>query len=136
MELVTLDTARRVLGRTVQTKHALESDPQTTRIPDHWQAFMEAGGIASVPGTEEAGIYAVYSSYESDMYGLYTLTLGTVSEAEEEDGFEKATVPAGRFLRFDAKGAAPDCTVNACTLQVTLPSTAGLTPELISKTSE
>ena len=113
MELVQLDTPRRILGKTVQTKYALEVDPATTRIPGHWQAFMEMGGTSAIPAAQEAAIYAVYSDYESDMQGLYTLTLGTVSGAEASEEFKAATLPAGRFLQFTAQGAAPDCTVNA-----------------------
>ncbi|MEM6427732.1 MAG: GyrI-like domain-containing protein [Deinococcota bacterium] len=106
------DTSVRILGSSVRTNHELESNPETGRIPALWQTFMQQGAAQSIPGASSPVVYAVYSDYESDVSGDYTLTLGTTSEAEDAN-LNPVTVPTGNYLVFEEAGPTPACTVQA-----------------------
>ena len=113
MKIVQVNTAKTVLGTTTRTSHDIESDQSTARIGPLWGAFMQKGMTASIPEAKSQEVYAVYDTYESDMKGLYTLTVGAESSAEASGELEHSNIPTGKYLVFEGKGALPQCTVDA-----------------------
>jgi predicted transcriptional regulator YdeE len=73
-----------VAGIEVRTSFAREKEPGGA-IPALWERFMKEGH-------RNGDIIALYSDYESDEYGEYTLLLGARV-------FSSADVPAGWILR-------------------------------------
>ncbi|MEM7738492.1 MAG: GyrI-like domain-containing protein [Deinococcota bacterium] len=106
------DTPIRILGNSVRTNQGLESNLETSRIPGLWQTFIQQGGAQSIPEASSPAVYAVYSDYESDVSGDYTLTLGASSDVQD-DALTPVTLPAGKYLVFEAEGPAPACTIQA-----------------------
>ena len=98
-----------VAGIQTRTCNGNEVIPDTARIPALWGQFF-ADYLPSVIGSQASGvpeIIGVYSEYESDVDGDYTLVAGIRSEGER--GSEKSTVSvqAGTYLVFDVEGAFP-----------------------------
>ncbi|MFC3909068.1 GyrI-like domain-containing protein [Legionella dresdenensis] len=95
-----------VAGFSVRTKNSDEFNPETAKIPSLWQKF-NTSIIANAPC-----VYGVYSDYESDVNGFYTLTVG-VSESSEQAGFSRITIAHGNYLVFKGTGAMPEAVVTA-----------------------
>lgn len=76
------------------------------KIPGLWVSFFQAG-VLQQPGIKPDKIYGLYTEYESDVNGEYTVLLGC--EAAEEDAagfqgnFKTADVPASDYLVFTSK---------------------------------
>ncbi len=112
-KIVQLETPKTILGTTGRSSHALESDPSTSRITPLWGAFMQKGMTASIPEAKSREVYAVYNEFESDLSGMYTVTVGAESDAEASGDLKQSTIPTGKYLVFEGKGALPQCTMDA-----------------------
>lgn len=86
-----------VKGVSTRTQNSDEFDEKKAKVPKLWQQFYAADLAAN------ENIFGVYSDYESDANGLYTVTVGIASD--EASGFIK--VPTGNYLVFQAKGPMP-----------------------------
>ncbi|MGL4461011.1 MAG: GyrI-like domain-containing protein [Planctomycetia bacterium] len=118
VELSRIDVA----GWSIRTSNRREGDAAMAMIPNLWRRF-QLGETADLvlrrrtpgdsPGVGE--VVAVYSAYESDVNGDYTLTVGlpTPDDAETPAGLTRTNVAAGRYLRFLAKGPLPDAVIMA-----------------------
>ncbi|MBA2655788.1 MAG: effector binding domain-containing protein [Tatlockia sp.] len=89
----------KVTGLTLQTRNSDEFNEKTAKLPKLWQQFL-ASALAS-----EAKLFEVYSDFESDAEGLYTVTLG-VKDGERE-GFSTVIIQAGNYLVFQGSGPMP-----------------------------
>ena len=93
----------RVKGPNVRTTNKAEMG-STGKIPGLWGQFYESHGNQTTP------IYGVYSDYESDANGEFTVTAGTKAiNAQEESVFIKS----GTYLIFPANGAMPAAIIDA-----------------------
>jgi len=82
-----------VVGYTVRTSNELEANPSTAKISKLWQRFLGDKVAEKIRGRVKAhAIYAVYTDYQSDEKGPYSLTLGF-----EVEGFLSA--PEGMVVR-------------------------------------
>ena len=58
----------------VRTTNEAESDPTTAQIGAHWQRFYGSALADRIPNrTDEAVLYGVYTGYESDHRGAYSI---------------------------------------------------------------
>lgn len=89
-----------VTGLRIRTKNSDEFDEKTAKLSHLWQEF-HASGLAS-----DAAVFGVYSEYESDANGLYTVTAG-VKSAAPMAGFSAVTIEAGNYLVFEGQGVMP-----------------------------
>jgi len=112
MKIVQIETPKSIVGKSIQSKHDIEMNPANSRITPLWQTFFQEGGTSSIPEAKSQAIYAVYNDYESDVTGMYTLTLGAESDANPSD-LKKEDIPTGNYLVFEGKGAIPNCTLEA-----------------------
>lgn len=99
-----------VMGPSVRTRNSDEFNPSTAKLKGLWEKFREH------PETQQAKeIYGVYSNYESDVNGYYTVTSGLMllGERAAVQGFEKKVVEAGRYLVFENTGPMPQAIIQA-----------------------
>lgn len=95
-----------VIGVQTRTTNAEEMNPATARIPGVWQAYFQAKDrIANSTGA----IVGVYTDYESDHRGAYTLLVGSEVPAESKApaGLSVLHLPGGAYARFVARGEMP-----------------------------
>lgn len=104
-----------VRGPATHTNNADEVDPDTARIPGLWQQYLDGGGVDSVKGAVDAPVtVAVYTKYESDQDGGYTLVVGAPLLDASQPQLEHKTVdvPDGSYLLFESKGEMPQALVD------------------------
>ena len=107
MKSVTLDKPLRIAGLAARTSNAREMDPGKAAIPGLWQRFMQEQPKAGA----SAAVYSVYTEYESDVNGAYTVVIGR--QADIGAIAEKTvTIPAGKYLEFTSTGEMPAAVVN------------------------
>ncbi len=96
-----------VSGISVRTLNSDEAQPLKAKLPGLWGQFFGQGLADKTPNKlAESPVYGVYSAYESDASGQYSVTAGvSVSKASPE--FESIAVSGGRYLVFEAKGPMP-----------------------------
>jgi predicted transcriptional regulator YdeE len=105
-----------VIGITVRTSNEAEMRSSDARIPALWNEYFAAGVTARIPNrTPDQSTFAVYTEYESDHTGPYSLVLGQqVSSLDQiPDKMVGLNIPAGRYLVFSADGPVPDAIVAA-----------------------
>jgi predicted transcriptional regulator YdeE len=109
----TLDTAFLVSGIMVRTTNHDEQDPHTARLAGHWGRFFAEGLFEKIPGRlPDAGMYGVYSAYESDHTGAFDVTAGAaVSAPAAGPGWHTVEIQPGDYLVFTAKGAMPQVVI-------------------------
>ncbi|MGF1575334.1 MAG: GyrI-like domain-containing protein [Cyanophyceae cyanobacterium] len=91
-----------VTGPSVRTNNALEAS-DSGKIPLLWAQFYASRYDAS------EAIYGVYSDYESDASGDFTVTAGTKSEGSNTG----LSIRPGVYLSFPAEGEMPAAIINA-----------------------
>lgn len=94
--------AMSIQGVGVRTTNEAEAGPQG-KIPQLWGRYFQSGLQSEISGDDRA-IYALYTEYESDASGAYTLIIGNqadeVAAAETSGELQQASVPASRYLVF------------------------------------
>jgi predicted transcriptional regulator YdeE len=89
-----------VTGFSVRTQNKDEFNEKTAQLPNLWQQFY------SSPLALNETVYGVYSNYDSDAHGFYTVTAG-VESTEEQSPLSAVTVQAGNYLMFEGTGPMP-----------------------------
>jgi predicted transcriptional regulator YdeE len=105
-----------VVGIEVRTKNALEANPDTARIADLWRRFFAEKVSEKITHRPDPGVVlGVYTNYESDHTGFYTLIVGAqVRDAKSiPNGMVGVTIPAAQYLVFPAPGRIPEAIVTA-----------------------
>jgi predicted transcriptional regulator YdeE len=105
-----------VVGIKARTTNRIEAVPQTAKIPILWQRFFEEDVAAAIPERlPDPDVIAVYTKYESDHQGPYTLIVGHKVRTLDRipKGMGGVLVPAARYLRFEAEGPLPQALVDA-----------------------
>lgn len=106
-------SAMHLIGRSVRTSNALEMDASTAQIGALWQQFNAQELSANTAVTNPGVIFGVYSDYESDHNGTYTLSVALETEAGAPvpQGFNAIAIPPATFLVFSAEGPIPQATI-------------------------
>ncbi len=84
-------TQLNIQGFSVRTKNSDEFTEKNAKIPALWQQFY-ASDLAKHPP-----VYGIYSNYESDATGFYSLTAGI----EQNSGLATISIEAGDYLVFN-----------------------------------
>ena len=96
---------KKIYGLSARTRNADEMNPSTARIGRLWQEFDKTVEVDYRSGNR---VYAVYSNYESDMNGEYSILAGTDQpNAKSARALETKVIPAGKYIVFRAKGEVP-----------------------------
>ncbi|KTC98370.1 GyrI-like domain-containing protein [Legionella erythra] len=108
--LQTID-AFQIIGLSVRTDNASEFNSSTAKLPTLWQQLHQQPWVKAT----HDGIYGVYSDYESDVNGAYTVTAGlALSDNPSPDpSLGVITVPGGPYLVFTSQGTMPEAIINA-----------------------
>ncbi len=102
-----------VAGISVRTINRDEFNPDTAKLASFWTKFRMENIPAQIPDSlVNSPVYGVYSQYESDASGHYTVTAGVEVIANKAlTEFTPVEVPSGQYLVFSAKGAMPDIVI-------------------------
>ncbi len=90
-----------VYGVAAITTNANEMTPDTGKIPALWQQFKHQVKVDFKQGER---LYGVYSQYESDIHGEFTVLAGSDKPME---GLSKVVVPEDLYLCFKAVASEP-----------------------------
>jgi predicted transcriptional regulator YdeE len=93
-----------VTGFTLRTQNSDEFKEETAKIPKLWQRFH-----SSNPATNTT-IFGVYSDYESDANGLYSVTAGVIND-NHGTKLHTVKVNSGRYLVFQDRGLMPQAVI-------------------------
>jgi len=102
-----------IVGISARTNNANEITPQA-KIPELWSNYFQQNIAGQLPNKEV--MYGLYSDYETDVNGDYSITLGVEVAANSEvpKGLVMKTVPASKYLVFTSeKGAMPEIVIKA-----------------------
>ena len=102
------------IGLEIRTTNQAEANPATTRIPAVWQRFFAEGITGQIPALQEPQlVYGVYTSYESDQTGPYSMLVAhqTASLAEVPAGLVGVQTKPASYLVFPAHGPMPQALV-------------------------
>lgn len=92
-----------IQGVGVRTTNEAEAGPQG-KIPQLWDRYFQSGLQTQLSDKDQA-IYALYTDYESDASGAYTLIIGNrideaVAVAASTEELQQAAVPAAKYMVF------------------------------------
>ena len=90
-----------VVGISARTTNAKEMSGQGV-IGKQWERLMKENLLSKIPNRSDANTIALYTDYENDANGAYTVILGAkVSSAEDvPTGMVAVKVPAGKYTVF------------------------------------
>ncbi|MBP2002013.1 putative transcriptional regulator YdeE [Paenibacillus shirakamiensis] len=94
--------AMTLYGVTTRTTNAEEMSPHG-RLPGLWQTFFQSNLAAQMDIRNPRRTYALYTRYESDHKGAYTVLIGhepTKEQSERSILLEQAKVPASTYRVF------------------------------------
>ncbi len=99
MDVVQFD-GKTLKGISTRTTNQDEMNPDTARIGKLWRNFDEAVEVDYRHGER---VYGVYYDYESDANGKFSVMAAFDGAPEHASTpLQKITLPAGKYLRFDA----------------------------------
>lgn len=94
-----------VMGIAVRTDNAHAQE----NIGGLWQRFMVEEVTSKIPHRSSGEVFGLYTDYERDQNGLYTLVVGCAVDKVDEvpDGLVVKNVAAAKFAHFVATGPHP-----------------------------
>ncbi|WP_410770442.1 GyrI-like domain-containing protein [Fontibacillus sp. BL9] len=122
-------TEIKLAGIGARTTNAAEAGPNG-RLPELWERYYRENIAAAVGGADSTTLYALYTDYESDASGAYTVIIGhepqETGEGQEsgkgtevgngtgigteisygtgiETGLQQAVIPASDYLVFQSR---------------------------------
>jgi predicted transcriptional regulator YdeE len=110
---VKFSSAKTIHGLSVKTDNATEMDPKNGQIGALWQTFDKTVAVDYKNGER---VYGVYSQYESDHTGKFTVLAGFDGSISSTDApLETIKIPDGKYLVFTQKGEMPQIAIDAWT---------------------
>ncbi len=104
-----------IAGISVRTNNKVESNPKKAVLPALWNRFFDEDILDQIPDKiPNSPIYGVYSEYESNVKGTYTVTAGVEAFGPEikKNGFNLTKIEAGEYLLFKGRGPLPEVVAN------------------------
>ncbi|WP_207384156.1 GyrI-like domain-containing protein [Legionella nagasakiensis] len=102
-----------VMGLSVRTINRDEFNQKTAKLPTLWEEFSSKNIADKVINrVPHSPIFGVYSDYESDATGYYTVTAGvTVDKEKESTEWSTIHIPSGYYLVFENNSVVPQAVV-------------------------
>jgi len=96
-----------IIGIECRTKNG--ADYAAVDIPAHWEKFKSQDIYNKVPNKVSDECYGLYTNYESDHMGAYSLIIGyRVSSIDEiPEGMVGRVIPESAYAVFDVSGEFP-----------------------------
>ena len=107
-----------ISGISVQTTNEKEMNPETAKLSNLWSDFLEDELMKKIPDqVNKSLIHGVYSSYESDVNGKYTVTAGMeIKETKAtSENYSQAIIESGKYLVFKGTGSMPQIVIDTWT---------------------
>ena len=104
-----------VVGLATRTTNAAESNLSTAKIPALWDRFAREQWAERL---EQFGAFgptlAVYSAYESDVFGSYQIVVGRQVRNSPSvlPPLRIVSVPQGQYLMFSCPGSLPSAVID------------------------
>ena len=97
-----------ISGLQVSTNNKNEFDPETAKILGLWENFHTTTLISQLT-EKDPFIYGVYSDYQSDENGDYSVTAGINAKNlnSPDQDLQEVIIHPGRYLVFEARGELP-----------------------------
>ena len=95
-----------LVGYSVRTSNHNEMKPSSAKIGNLWTKFYSLQGLHL---TEKSNVYGVYTDYESDVNGQYTVF--AASDSLDDQSLTALTVTPGSYLVFSAQGELPSAVI-------------------------
>ena len=89
-----------ITGLSTKTQNIDEFNEKKAKLPNLWQQFYSSDLATNT------NIFEVYSDYESDANGFYTVTVGVGDDSELPE-FGSVKIQAGNYLVFQGVGQMP-----------------------------
>ncbi len=101
-----------VIGIALETSN--EHQQASKDIGELWGRFYSENIAAQVPNPIGEEVYAIYTDYESNYKGKYTIILGLQVHSLDNipDGLIGRLINGGYYKHYEAKGNMPDAVVN------------------------
>ena len=100
-------------GLCTRTDNATEMDPKKGKISALWQTFDDAVPVDYKNGER---VYGVYSNYESDHTGKFTVHAGFDGKSIPSNvSLEKISIPEAKYFVFIHQGEMPQIAIDAWT---------------------
>lgn len=97
--------AMTLIGVAARTTNAEEAGPNG-RLPALWNTYFASGIAEQTQVSNSHLIYGLYTNYESDASGAYTVVVGHVcsdAAVDVPEGFVQATIPEAQYMVFRTK---------------------------------
>ena len=107
---------KKIIGIETRTSNQLEVHQSTAQIAKAWSRFIEDKLLEKIPNKAHGNIVlGLYTNYESDQNGKYTLIIGTevTSLDDVPEGMIGVSAPAAKYLEFHFEGPLPDTVTDA-----------------------
>jgi len=103
--------AIKMVGLACRTRNQFETAESSARIPQVWEDFYDKKAIHKIENIKNPNcIMGVFTKYESDQDGFYTMILGT--EVKEfghiPEGLIGLSIMDNQYLLFSGEGELPD----------------------------
>lgn len=108
-------TAMAYVGLQTRTTNALEMDSSTARIGKLWEQAYATNVFDTIPQRlDDATPMAVYTDYDNDHHGEYTLLVGAGVAGIDQipEGLHALVIPSGQYLTFTATGSMPQAVID------------------------
>jgi predicted transcriptional regulator YdeE len=115
---LTTSKAIKLIGIEVGTTNQAETNPATAKIPALYGRYYQDHIAEKTPHKKKDGsMLGVYTNYESDHTGAYTLVIGLEVTSLESipAGLTGITIPAAKYLIFPARGPMPKALIETWT---------------------
>lgn len=94
-----------VAGVSIRTTNEVEMGPDG-RLSQLWETYFQSNIAGQIDTAQPEYIYALYTDYESDASGAYTVVIGhevAVESHVEGSGLMYAAVPESKYMVFTTK---------------------------------
>ncbi|WP_144394689.1 DUF1272 domain-containing protein [Pleionea sediminis] len=99
--------SKAIVGISARTNNSNELNASKAKLPKLWRDFRNKILDKDVFGS---AVYGVYSDYETDANGEYSVLAGVECDQTNENlkHLDVVQIPGGKFLVFEAKGSTPE----------------------------
>jgi predicted transcriptional regulator YdeE len=97
-----------ITGLQIRTINTNEFNPEAAKIMGLWEDFHNTTLISQI-SEKDPFIYGVYSDYQSDENGEYSVTAGinSVNITSQDHNLQDIVIHPGNYLVFEARGELP-----------------------------
>lgn len=101
----------KIIGISARTKN--EFGKPNLEIMSLWNTFMSENVMEKIPNKLNHDIYSIYTDYQTDFKGEYTVILGLAVESLDEipNGMIGRQFDEENFKIFEAKGSMPEAVI-------------------------